>query len=111
MESVHPDNSKASTANLVWRLISGCTSARAALYPAIFLSVAAFACVLGNGVAVLAVVECLRCCDGHIVGHVLAGRVCRGGGARELEPVGATVPGRILTLMSLAGTCRYRVNK
>ena len=66
-----------------------------------------------NGVAVLAVIEYLRCCDGHVVGHVLEGRVRRGGGARELEPVGAAVlemhvlahvswpPGRILTLMSL----------
>ncbi len=37
--SVHPaDSSKASTANSVRRLVSGCTSARAALYPAILLS-------------------------------------------------------------------------
>ena len=28
---------------------------------------------------VLAVVECLRCCDGHVVGHVIEDRVCRGG--------------------------------
>jgi hypothetical protein len=27
------------------------------------------------------------CSDGHVVGHVLEGRVCRGGGARKLEPV------------------------
>ncbi len=43
-----------------------------------------------NGMAVLAI-ECLRCCDGRVIGHVLEGRVCRGGGARELEPVGAAV--------------------
>jgi hypothetical protein len=40
--SVHPDDSKASTTNLVQRLVavlvSGCISARAALYPAILLS-------------------------------------------------------------------------
>ena len=41
-----------------------------------------------KGVAVLDIVECLRC---HVVCHVLEGRVCRGGGARELEPVGAAV--------------------
>jgi hypothetical protein len=44
-----------------------------------------------NAVAVFAVVDFLRCCDGHVVGHVLEGRVCRGGGARELEAVGAAV--------------------
>ena len=39
---VLPDDSKASTTNLVRRLVSGCTSARAALYPAILLSMAAY---------------------------------------------------------------------
>ncbi len=46
VQSVHPDDSKASTTNLVRWLVSGCTSARAALYPAILLSMAAFASVL-----------------------------------------------------------------
>ena len=40
--SVQPDDSKANTTNVVRRLVSGCTSARAALYPAILLSMAAF---------------------------------------------------------------------
>ena len=55
---------------------------RTALYPAILLSMAAFGRTgtsRRNGVAVSAVVECLRCCDGHVVGHVIEDRVCRGG--------------------------------
>ena len=44
-------DSKASTANLVRRLVSVCTSARATLYPVIVLSMATFASVPGPPVA------------------------------------------------------------
>jgi hypothetical protein len=81
---------------------------------AAFASVLEYRDLRRNGVAVLA---CLRCCDGHVVGHVLEGRVCRGGDARESSNpfVGAAVlemhilaAGPDLHPPTYVRTCTYR---